>query len=238
MGEKLFIYRYKEKPTGGRSRKNASLKWTFLSIIIFFIILALVPVFKKKKEVEKGKVLFEVPGKNVLIKKVPLPETMTPSGTTTEKSSKRARDSGITSREKKLDALYTNSKTGKSKTVKSDHGLPVVSVRKAGKSTYGKEAGASKSTAGSTRVVHSAKKTLYVVQVGAFRNEKNALKLVAKLRKKGYRVFLSPEKHGEIGLMYHVGLDPVENRSEAARLKEKLAKEEGIRGAYIRVERR
>ena len=234
MGEKLFIYRYRDKKGNVRRRTNVSLKWTFLSIIIFFIILALVPILKKKKEVEKSKVIFELPGKNVLIKKVPLPETMSTPEVEKGKVSKKVEKPPVSSREKQLDEFYKKSGSvvkADKKTIGSEK-VPKTSMQQ-------KKTGPVPATAS----VQKSKgkiggETVYIVQVGAFKQEKNALKLMEKLKRKGYKVFLSPEKHGELGLMYHVGLDPVKNRSKAISLKEKLLKEEGISGAYIKTEKR
>ncbi len=240
MGEKLFIYRYKDKRTGVRSGRNVSLKWTFLSIIIFFIILALVPMFKKKEETKKQRVLYEVPGKNVLIKKVPLPETMTP-GVPEAARGKAEKNSETVSREKRLDKLYGK---GKSKSDRKENitntvipsSSPVVNTGVI--SSKRKETRSSESAAEKVGTSAKGENTVYVVQVGAFRKEKNALELMARLKKKGYKVFLSPVKHGKLGLMYHVSLDPVSKRSEALAIKEKLSKEEGIEGAYIKKEKR
>ncbi len=227
MGEKLFIYRYKNKSPGIREKKSGALKWTFLSIILFFIVLALLPIFKKKKEPEKSKVIFDLPGKNVLIKKVPLPATMS-SAPKSKKTATTSRPAITTPREKKLNELY-----GKKKKLSASEPVKKTSVAK----LKDKQA-----TTGQVFQTHksSAKKEelVYVVQVGAFKKEKNALLLMDKLKKKGYRVFLTARKHGDLGVMYHVALDPVKKRSEALQLKEKLIKEEGIGGAYIKKEKR
>ena len=240
MGDKLFIYRYRDKGTGVRSKRNVSLKWTFLSIIIFFIILALVPMFKRKKETKDQRVIYEVPGKNVLIKKVPLPETMTP-GEPDATHGKAEKKSGKVSREERLDKLYGKGKSGSdrketstSTVVPSTSQFRHTSVR----SSQQKETSSPVPAAEKVGKAAKGESTQYIVQVGAFRKEKNALELMARLRKKGYRVFLSPVKHGKLGLMYHVSLDPVSKRSDALLLKEKLSKEEGIQGAYIKKEKR
>ncbi len=239
MSEKFFIYRYKDKGKRVGTSRNTSLKWTFLSIIIFFIILALVPIFKKKKRVEKAKVLYEVPGKNVLIKKVPLPETMRALPKAGKNLGKPAKFPSEASRKEKLDELYKKQESKnveKPSTVKSKSVSPKRSA--AEKSALPAKSVELKSPSRAMPAHEVNKETVYIVQVGAFKNEKNALKLMSRLKKKGFKVFLSPEKHGELGLMYHVSLDPIKSRAKAVKLKEKLLKEEGIGGTYIKTETR
>lgn len=234
MGEKLFIYRYKNKNPNIRERKGGALKWTFLSIILFFIVLALLPVFKKKKEPEKNRVVFELPGKNVLIKKVPLPETMLSRSKGGKKGSGAFNEPVTTSREKRLKELY-----GKPTKPAKNRSIEKRSNDKVG-DKHVSFSQVSPSESKSRQIVPSRKKSelVYVVQVGAFKKEKNALALMEKLKKKGYQVFLTPQRREGLGLMYRVALDPVKSRSEAEKLKEKLVKEEGLGGAYIKSEKR
>ncbi len=235
MGEKLFIYRYKSKQGMKRSRRNVSLRWTFLSIVIFFTVLALFPFLNRTRQ-KKSQIIYEVPGKNVLIKKVPLPATMRnktfPSLRNRGQMQHLQKEEGAQIKPETRSAKGSGKTSGKKKTAREAQGKATVSTLRVEKI----KTGASEKLSGKKSV--ETGKTVYIVQVGAFKEEKNALNLMGRLRKKGYKVFLSPEKHPSLGIVYRVNLDPVSDLVKARALKVKLLKEEAVSSIFIKTEKR
>jgi DNA-binding response OmpR family regulator len=88
-----------------------------------------------------------------------------------------------------------------------------------------KEAGeAAEETAG-------AQKEIYSVQVGAFRNQKNAAALIEKLRKKGYDAFILSEPERAV---HKVLIGEFGSRKEAAVLAKLVFEREGLKSIIFR----
>ena len=78
-----------------------------------------------------------------------------------------------------------------------------------------------------TPVKRTAGKDLYAVQVGAFRNEKNAEALAKQFREKGYDAFTAPvQRNGET--LHRVLVGKFESRKEAAKIAEDIRNKENI----------
>ncbi len=69
----------------------------------------------------------------------------------------------------------------------------------------------------------------WVVQVGSFSQEQNALKLRDRLRGKGFKTFVEPAG-AQDGTSYRVRVGPAADRPHAEALKEKLLHEENLDG--------
>ena len=75
--------------------------------------------------------------------------------------------------------------------------------------------------------------TAWVVQLGSFSSQENASNLNLKLREAGYPAFVEPLKR-QGGMAYRVRVGPELLRSDAQKMKEKLATELKIEGIVIR----
>ena len=75
--------------------------------------------------------------------------------------------------------------------------------------------------------------TAWVVQLGSFSSQENASNLNLKLREAGYPAFVEPLKR-QGGMAYRVRVGPELLRSDAQKMKEKLASELKIDGIVIR----
>jgi len=69
----------------------------------------------------------------------------------------------------------------------------------------------------------------WVVQLGSFSNEQNALKLRDRLRAKGYTAFVEPVQ-GSGGKSLRVRVGPELERAQAEAIRDKLQKELKIKG--------
>jgi len=75
----------------------------------------------------------------------------------------------------------------------------------------------------------------YTIQVGAYRDQDAAVKVVRALAKKGYRAFIVPATEGGKTL-YRVHVERFERREEAVELAEKLRRRENMRNFVTRVQ--
>jgi len=75
----------------------------------------------------------------------------------------------------------------------------------------------------------------YTIQVGAYRDQDAAVKVVRALAKKGYRAFIVPATEGGKTL-YRVHVERFERREEAVELAEKLRRRENLRNFVTRVQ--
>lgn len=75
-------------------------------------------------------------------------------------------------------------------------------------------------------------KTRWVVQVGSFGKEKNALSLRDQLRKKGYTTFVE-SIDGKRGKIYRVRVGPELTMASAEKLKEQLVKKTKLKGLVV-----
>ncbi len=85
------------------------------------------------------------------------------------------------------------------------------------------------------QAVHVAKASVthgWVIQLGAFSNRTNALRVKQKLERKGFRAELDRVKlDGKIGVRVRVG--PVKKNSEARMLQAHIARQTGIKGVVL-----
>ena len=191
------------------------MKWTFLSILIFFAVLAILPLLFKKN-LRKPRVLLEPPGKNVLVKKVPFPS----NGYTVSSKERK--------KEFRKHEYPAKKSSNKPQTTPKKQALP---PDRSGQLKTQSKSSLIKRT--EQEFKRGAQK-IFVVQVGAFKKEKNALALMERLNKKGYKVFLSPQKHPALGVVYHVCLDPVKSQVEAQKLIKKLSESEGMKNIFVK----
>ena len=75
--------------------------------------------------------------------------------------------------------------------------------------------------------------TAWVVQVGSFSSKENAEKLNKKLREKGYRSFVQPDKTGSGNTVYKVRVGPEILRSDANKLKQRLQEKMSLTGLLL-----
>ena len=78
-------------------------------------------------------------------------------------------------------------------------------------------------------------KMLFTVQVGSFKDRKNADELKAALAKKGYEVFVTPSVHPKLGQLYVVTLKPVDNMGKASTQVEQIKHEEKVKPIILKV---
>ncbi len=76
---------------------------------------------------------------------------------------------------------------------------------------------------------------VYGVQVGSFREQKNALALKKRLESKGYQVLVKPMNHETLGLLHVVQLKPVSDLSRASTLVEQIKMEENVTPFVVRI---
>ncbi len=77
--------------------------------------------------------------------------------------------------------------------------------------------------------VHST----FVVQVGAFHEKENAVKLFKTLHEQGYPVVLRPITHSKNGELYLVHLEPMSDKSEAVKWSEQLKSKSSLSSQLI-----
>ncbi len=75
----------------------------------------------------------------------------------------------------------------------------------------------------------------YGVQVGSFREEKNALAMKKSLEDRGYEVVVKPMNHETLGLLHVVQLKPVSDLSRASTLVEQIKVEENVSPFVVRI---
>ncbi len=83
----------------------------------------------------------------------------------------------------------------------------------------------------------AAGKTLYAVQVGSFKEKKNAEDMQRNLQKKGYSVIITPSVHPQLGQLYVVQLQPVEDIGKASTLMEQIRQEQSVKPVLKKVTR-
>jgi len=81
------------------------------------------------------------------------------------------------------------------------------------------------------RVPFQPKTPVYTIQVASFKKRDEAQKLVARLKKKGYPVYMIPAMVGGV-VHYRVRVGEFKSASEAQKLKEKIERVEKLR-AFI-----
>jgi DedD protein len=75
--------------------------------------------------------------------------------------------------------------------------------------------------------------TAWVVQLGSFSSEENAIGLIERLKKKGYTVFIEPSRDdGKV--TYRVRVGPELTKVVADRIRDKLANDVDIEGLVMR----
>jgi DedD protein len=72
----------------------------------------------------------------------------------------------------------------------------------------------------------------WVVQVGSFSQQTNAISLRDRLKKSGYQVSMQEAK-GTDGHVYRVLIGPVTERGAAEKLRDKLAREQQVKGMVL-----
>lgn len=77
-------------------------------------------------------------------------------------------------------------------------------------------------------------KQSYTIQVGSFKDKKNAEELQQHLQKRGYAVSLKPTPHPKLGEIYVVLLQPVDNMSKASTLVEQIRHEEKVKPIILK----
>jgi cell division septation protein DedD len=75
----------------------------------------------------------------------------------------------------------------------------------------------------------------YVVQVGCFKDAKNADELQKKLQKMGYPVVAKSQQHPSLGMLHVLQLVPVSDGAEAAKLMERVKKEASVQPILLRL---
>lgn len=76
----------------------------------------------------------------------------------------------------------------------------------------------------------------WVVQVGSFAQEINALIFRDKLRKNGYTAFVEPAKNEDQGTFYRVKVGPELGRTRAKSIRDKIAEDLGVKGWIVAAE--
>jgi DedD protein len=75
--------------------------------------------------------------------------------------------------------------------------------------------------------------TAWVIQLGSFDVEKNAMGLVERLKKDGYTAFIEPLRDGA-KVLYRVRVGPELTKPVAERIRDKLAQDVDIKGLVMR----
>lgn len=75
--------------------------------------------------------------------------------------------------------------------------------------------------------------TAWVVQLGSFRSEENAIALVEKVKKGGYTAFIEPLHDGGI-VVYRVRVGPELTKVAADQIRDKLAQDAAVNGIVMR----
>ena len=78
-------------------------------------------------------------------------------------------------------------------------------------------------------------KLLFCVQVGSFKDRKNADDLKVALSKKGYDVTVTSSVHPKLGQLYVVTLKPVDNMGKASTQVEQIKHEEKVKPIILKV---
>lgn len=86
----------------------------------------------------------------------------------------------------------------------------------------------SPATPESQPVANQARKAIYYVQLGIFKNEINAAALTKRFKKKGYNVFVMKSPAKGNGTLYRVLIGRFEDRHESKELAAKIGREEKI----------
>lgn len=95
-------------------------------------------------------------------------------------------------------------------------------------SRQGQDATAVKPGAGSGRIA-------YCVQVGSFREKRNAELMQQNLQKRGYSVNLTEKVHPKLGQIYVVQLQAVDDLSKASTLVEQIRHEEKVKPLILKI---
>ncbi|MCE5241946.1 MAG: SPOR domain-containing protein [Desulfobacteraceae bacterium] len=83
---------------------------------------------------------------------------------------------------------------------------------------------------------HSASgKQMYCVQVGSFKDRKNADEMKGALARRGYTVTVSPSVHPKLGQLYVVTLKPVDNMGTASTQVEQIKHEEKVKPIILKI---
>lgn len=77
-------------------------------------------------------------------------------------------------------------------------------------------------------VANQARKEIYYVQLGVFKNEIKAAALTKKLKKSGYNIFVMKSSAKDIGTIYRVLIGRFKDRHESKKLAAKISREEKI----------
>ncbi len=80
----------------------------------------------------------------------------------------------------------------------------------------------------------SGKQTVYCVQVGAFKNKNDALRLRKKLKKRGYDAFVNFSDQGKKGIWHRVRIGQFQKKQAAEKLAKILLKKEKIKGLVLK----
>lgn len=83
---------------------------------------------------------------------------------------------------------------------------------------------------------HSASgKQMYCVQVGSFKDRKNADDMKGALARRGYSVNVTPSVHPKLGQLYVVTLKPVDNMGTASTQVEQIKHEERVKPIILKI---
>lgn len=85
--------------------------------------------------------------------------------------------------------------------------------------------------------VPTAGKVAYAVQVGSFKEKKNAEAMQENLKKRGYTVTLRTDVHPKLGRIYVVQLQAVDDLGKASTLMEQIKHEEKVKPVIIKAPR-